>query len=340
MKFLSTSGLFETIHHYSFQSRDRVYAAIAFVGKDSYQLLHENIRNVRDVKFIVNFSDNSVRSGSTNPAGVGQLRDFAEIRNKEDLHAKLYIFDNVALVGSANLSKNATSNIEAGILVEEIEEVSRIIGFFRDLWNQSSTIDSNLFNERSRAWIETSTKRARQSLPAPADIVGRRKIGGIAPWKTPIPAPRLEVPAIVWSVGKIFPDMQEDRRQRRDVELHKKFINEHGAVYWSAGWDRHHTTKPINGYLYMSQDGSVKYSVEVEKIIRNTDLTREDKEFIPGCRKGWEEEEIPTWIKITEIKKLKESLDPTSMIKWKNHKPIRNISALQSAVMVVDEFWE
>jgi len=340
VRFLFTSGLFEAIHHYSFQSRDRVYAAIAFVGKDSYQLFHENVRNVRDAKFIVNFSDNSVRSGSTNPAGVGQLRDFAEIRNKEDLHAKLYIFDNVALVCSANLSKNATSNVEAGILVEEVEEVSRIVDFFRDLWSQSSTIDSDLFNDRSKAWIEACTKRTRQSLPEPTDIVGRRKIGRIEPWKTPIAAPRLEVPAIVWSVGKIRPGMPEDRRQRRDVELHKKFINEHGAVYWSAGWDRHHTTKPIDGYLYMSQDGSVKYRVKVEKIIRNTNLTREDKEFIPECRKGIWEKEVPTWIKITEIKKLKESLYPTSMIKWKNHKPIRNISALQSAVMIVDEFWE
>jgi len=92
VRFLFSSKLFETIHRCSFLSRDRAYAAVAFVGKDSYQLFHENIRNVKDVKLIVNFSDNSVRSGLTNPAGVRQLQDFAEIRNKEDLHAKLYIF--------------------------------------------------------------------------------------------------------------------------------------------------------------------------------------------------------------------------------------------------------
>jgi len=295
---------------------------------------------VRDVKFIVNFSDNSVRSGSTNPAGVGQLQDFAEIRNKEDLHAKLYLFDDVALVCSANLSKNATSNIEAGILVEEREEVSQIIDFFRELWNQSLPIDSKVFSDRLKAWIETSAKRTRQSLPEPTDIVGRRKIGRPEPWKTPIPAPRLEVPAIVWSVGRIYPGMQEDKRQRRDVELHKKFIDEHGAVYWSAGWDRHHTTEPLNGYLYISQEGRVKYRIKVEKIIRNTNLTPEDKKFIPDCRKGRWEKEIPTWIKITKIKKLMEPIDPILMIKWKNHKPIKNISALQSAVKIVDEFWE
>ena len=88
MRFLSTSRLFDTVYNLSSQSRYRAYAAIAYVGKNSYQLFHENIRNVKDVKFVVNFSNNSVRNGSTNPAGVSQLQDFAEVRNKEDLHAK------------------------------------------------------------------------------------------------------------------------------------------------------------------------------------------------------------------------------------------------------------
>jgi len=314
--------------------------AIAYVGKNSYQLFHENIREVKEVKFIVNFSDNSVRSGATNPAGVKQLEDFADVRNKEDLHAKVYIFDNTALVCSANLSKNATSNIEAGILVEEREKVREILGFFKELWSKSDSIDSNTFSRRLRGWAESRSKRARHGLRAPVDVVRRPKINKFNPWKIPIPAPRLEVPAIVFSVGKMDKSgMKEDWRQRRDVELHKRFIDESGAVFWSVGWERHYSTEPLNGYMYISQEGCVKYRLKIEKIIRNKDLKPEDKNYIPDCRKDWIDE-VSTWIKITDIKELEESVDPTSMMKWANREPIKKSSALQSAVRIVDEFWD
>lgn len=316
-----------------------MYAAIAFVGRDSYRLFHENIRRVKDVRFVVNFSDNSVRSGSINPAGVSQLQTFAEVRNREDLHAKIYVFDHVALVSSANLSKNATSNVEAGVLVEDPEEVSQIVEFFHDLWDNSSPVGSELLDDRLRAWIETDVARTKRSLPTEAGVVRRPKNKGLEQWKTPIPAPDLGVRAIVWSVGRGLPGMEENRRKRRDVELHIPFVEKHGAVFWSASWNRCYITKPLNGYLYISQDGAVKYHVRVEKIVRSTALTHEDRKFIPNWRKGWEKR-VPTWIKITGIRELEKPIMPTSMIKWKDRKPIKNASALQSAILIVDKFWD
>jgi len=339
--------LFQIIYKLSFQSKNRTYAAIAYVGKNSYQLFHENIRDVKDVKFVVNFSDSSVRNGSTNPGGVSQLQYFAEVRNKGDLHAKVYIFDNVALVCSANLSKNATTNIEAGILVEEREEVKEILSFFKEIWSKADPIDSRVFSERLRVWTESRRKRVKHGLPVPTEIVRRLKTIRIKPWRTPIPA-RL-VPAIVFSVGKrgklLVGISKRQRRdvelynQRRDVEYHKELVNKHGAVFWSVGWERHYSTEPLNGYMYISEEGTVKYRLKIEKIIQNTNLTSEDGKFIPDCRKDWIDT-ISTWIKITDIKKLEQTVDPTSMMKWEDHKPIKHPSALQSAVKIVDEFWE
>jgi hypothetical protein len=337
LKFLTTSRLFDTIYELSFRSKDRMYAAIAYVGKNAYQLFHENIRKVEDVKFVVNFSENSVRNGSTNPAGVSQLQDFAEVRNKEDLHAKVYIFDDVALVCSANLSRNATSNVEAGILVLEREEIRTIRGFFRDMWNRADSIDSKVFSERLEAWSKSKRKRVGHGIPESPDVFRRPRIK-FKPWKSPIP-PRT-VSAIVFSVGRRNRvGMDKMWYHRRDVELHKKIVDENGAVFWSVGWERLYSKEPTNGYMYITQESTVKYRLKIEKIVRNTELTSKDRKFIPNCRKKWIRK-TPTWIKITDIQKLKEPINPTSMKKFKNHEPIKSASALQSGVKIVDEFWE
>ena len=117
-----------------------------------------------------------------------------------------------------------------------------------------------------------------------------------------------------------------------------RFIKKRGAVYWSAGWERHYTMEPLNGYLYVSSQ-SVKYRLRIEKIIRNVELPLEELKFIPACRKDWIKK-ISTWVKITDIIKLREPVDPMSMVKWKNREPIKSTSTLQSAVKVIDEFWE
>lgn len=132
--------------------------------------------------------------------------------------------------------------------------------------------------------------------------------------------------------------MKRDRRERRDVELHERFLNKHGAVYWSSGWARSYTDEPLNGYLYMTPE-SVKYRIRIEKIVRNTDLTPEDMRLIPTCRKDWVDS-VATWIKIVEMERLRRPLYLRSMTKWNDHKPISTIGALQSAVKIVDEFWE
>ena len=151
--------------------------------------------------------------------------------------------------------------------------------------------------------------------------------------------------AVVWGVGKIDPSMRRDTRERRDVGLHKEFLAKHGAVFWSAGWERCYTKEGLVGYLYIAEEG-VKHKLKIEKIVRREDVLESDKCFIPKCRDFDEWKETPTWIKITDIKDLRESLDPSTIRKYRNREPIgkgdssRAASALQSAVRILDENWE
>ena len=148
--------------------------------------------------------------------------------------------------------------------------------------------------------------------------------------------------AVVWGVAKTEPQMEKGMRERRDVNLHRKFLKKHGAVFWSAGWQRCYTREGAIGYLYIGGEG-VKYKLKVEKIVKRQDVSADDKRFIPECRNFDEWKNIPTWIKITEIKDLKESIDPSTIKKYGSKELLgkgdasRAASALQSAVRIIDE---
>lgn len=326
--------LFNTIHDLSCQAKNRVYAAIAYIGKDSYRLFNENVSKMNDVKFVVNFSNKSIKIGATNPAGVEQLTNFAEVKNKEDLHAKFYIFDNIAIICSANLSKNALLNVESGIIIDDVKDVQDILNYFKELWENSSPIDSNLISKGKKTWDKF--RKLRHDL---SGLTKSHDDFSFPRWGKPISTIKKKIPAIVWSVARIDRlNVKSDWSQRRDVELHNNFIKKNGAVYWSAGWKRHYTDKPINGYLYISKE-NIKYRLKIEKIISKTDLMHADMKFIPDCRKNGINT-ISTWIKIVNISKLKKPINPKSMMKWLDGKPIKKSSALQSAVKIIDEFWE
>ncbi|WP_456474369.1 phospholipase D-like domain-containing protein [Candidatus Pyrohabitans sp.] len=189
MKFLDTKQIFESIRELSSNADRRVYAAVAFVGKESYNLFSENIRNVEDIRFIVNFSESSVKNGLTNPYGINQLQDFAEVRNNKNLHAKIYIFDDTALICSANLSRHATTNIEAGISINRKDTVEEIVRFFERLWKESKQINKELLIKRIKIWKKIGNKRAIQMVSRNNDLEQKIKINR---WKNPIP-PTLQI---------------------------------------------------------------------------------------------------------------------------------------------------
>lgn len=97
-------------------ARKPALVAVAYFGKGASKLLPLPSGSY----LVVDASENSVKKGQTHPADLKRLqRDKVVIFSSPSLHAKVYAFENVAFVGSANASKRS-----AGILTEALVKTS------------------------------------------------------------------------------------------------------------------------------------------------------------------------------------------------------------------------
>src|SRR5688572_7885217 len=84
------------------KSAHRKHAAIAYVTDDRFVVFGEG-----DV-LITDASDGAITSGQTSATVLkAALKRGAKIVSIPGLHAKLYVFDRYAIIGSANLSKGS-----------------------------------------------------------------------------------------------------------------------------------------------------------------------------------------------------------------------------------------
>lgn len=108
----------------------------------------------------------NLTTGGTNPEEIARLRrTSALIRHTDRLHAKVYLFDDVAIVGSSNASANGLSFspgtpgwLEANVLIEEPAELVRISRWFGNLPARDVSDDDLV-----RA--ELTWRRRRRGLP-------------------------------------------------------------------------------------------------------------------------------------------------------------------------------
>jgi hypothetical protein len=85
----------------------KCHVAVAYFGSGASRLLPLKAGSV----LVVDMSERAVKSGQTKPSEVSKLlRDGVEVHSVENLHAKVFVVGNRALVGSTNvlhLSKRA-----------------------------------------------------------------------------------------------------------------------------------------------------------------------------------------------------------------------------------------
>jgi phospholipase D-like protein len=99
----------------------RSWVAVAYFGKGAAKLLPLG----RGSRLVVDASDNAVRSGQTCPEDlIVLLKRGTRIFNVPNLHAKIYVFGNVALIGSANASRNSARLVEAMFITRDREVVA------------------------------------------------------------------------------------------------------------------------------------------------------------------------------------------------------------------------
>lgn len=135
--------------------------AVAFLGFASLELLKDSKQYI---KILCN-----LESGATNPHVIRKLRNQKNIaiRTLSNLHAKVYLNPDTAIVGSANLSANGLAFedkelsgwLEAGVLIKEASLVDEIDHWFELQWSMANEIDDTILESAEVTWVNRRNLR-------------------------------------------------------------------------------------------------------------------------------------------------------------------------------------
>jgi phosphatidylserine/phosphatidylglycerophosphate/cardiolipin synthase-like enzyme len=112
-------------------------AAVAYVTNDL------KVKFGKGDLLVVDASDNAIRSGQTSASVLRSAHGrHATIFNLPGLHAKLLLFDRIAVIGSANLSNySVTHLIEAGLITDDLPTVFAVNSLIEQLADQAQKVD-------------------------------------------------------------------------------------------------------------------------------------------------------------------------------------------------------
>lgn len=125
---------------------------------------------------ICDLSRETVARGASSARGGRELHaKGVGLYSVRGLHAKVYIFDKSAIVGSANLSETSTRLVEAGVLITDIAAVRGLRVFAERLRARALPLNSDdVLNQLSkrerngwRACAEALRARGAEAVHAP-----------------------------------------------------------------------------------------------------------------------------------------------------------------------------
>jgi len=127
------------------ESKKILYLASPFITDFAIRLIDENlVSQIGDKKLLTRFDPKNITSFNL-PVLKKFLNYGFKIRFNNDIHLKLYIFDNMAMVGSANLTKGGfIDNTELTIAYSEKIKETKIM--FSRIWKQSQVINHSTIN--------------------------------------------------------------------------------------------------------------------------------------------------------------------------------------------------
>lgn len=171
--FFSREPLWTELKTLVHESQERLWMAVAYWGKGAESKLRlkqapESFRLICDL-----------RSGSCNPETIKSIwkKRPDSVKYLDGLHAKVYLGDSTAIVGSANASAAGTGwegdeadyLTEAAVKIEDVQTVNVIVEWMNDLWSKAEPLDDKVL----KVAIQTWNKRRR----------GRPTNVPIDPWK-------------------------------------------------------------------------------------------------------------------------------------------------------------
>lgn len=133
---LLQSNLWEKVTALATKAKRR-YVAVAYLGKGATKLLPLKRGDI----LVIDMSLTAVRAGETNPHEIElYMNRQVEVYSCSNLHAKVFVFDNKAIIGSSNVSENSRKNlVEAALLTTDKETVRAARGFVHSLTGEHIT---------------------------------------------------------------------------------------------------------------------------------------------------------------------------------------------------------
>jgi hypothetical protein len=145
-KFVPGTALYQTVQQKSSETKEILWVSSPYLGLDAHEIIsQEIIKNPpTDMRFVFTINEFAVKKGEANPYEAQYFMEHFQnnsVKTHDAFHLNIYIFDNSALIASANLTKTAfESNSEAGVFLEEEEQVNEAKAFFNNLWENAKPI--------------------------------------------------------------------------------------------------------------------------------------------------------------------------------------------------------
>jgi phospholipase D-like protein len=128
---LLTEGIWKALTSAAKRARRPAYVAVAYFGRNASKRLPLPPNSC----LVVDASEHAVRCGQTCPAELKRLQQRGVvIYSAESLHAKVYVFDGIAFIGSANVSDRSAGTLtEAVVRTTSRRLISDARSFVRNL---------------------------------------------------------------------------------------------------------------------------------------------------------------------------------------------------------------
>jgi hypothetical protein len=145
-RLLYGTALYVTVLQRSLDAKEVLWVCSPCLGTGAHRVFSQEILKTPpvDIRFVFRVTDATVKRREVDPYEIQYITEHfkgANIKGCDDFNANIYIFDNTALVTSAQLTEAAFErDTEVGTLIEgpEAEEIKNI--FTQNLWNPAKSI--------------------------------------------------------------------------------------------------------------------------------------------------------------------------------------------------------
>jgi hypothetical protein len=110
---LITANVWNELTKAARENQKPAYVAVAYFGRDAANRL----RLPAESQLVVDASEGTVKSGQTHPADLRRMhRRGIAVYSAENLHAKVFVFDQALFVGSTNVSDRSANVLQEAII--------------------------------------------------------------------------------------------------------------------------------------------------------------------------------------------------------------------------------